>query len=452
MKRRLTTEIFIERSKKVHENKYDYSLTEYNNSTTKVTVICPVHGEFSILPSNHLRGQGCPKCNGRNFSQEEVLKKFNEVHGEMYDYSKVVFRKMKEKVHIICSEHGEFLQTPQKHINGQGCPRCSAQTKAMKRKMTSESFIERANQVHHGKYMYRLLPMKNLHEKITIKCPMHGDFQQIAQDHLNGHGCPICGKQNSFAEEEINTFLLSLGEKTEIHTRNVIPPYELDIYIPNRKIAIEYNGLRWHSEHFKEDKDYHLTKTEMCETQDITLVQIFEDEWLYHTEAVKSFIKSALNKEILSNNFEVKSVDKEQARVFLEKYNIKGFQPSELFLGYFEKNVIRAVLGIELDWKCSINTFATDGLNQNVFEILFKHLITRNEIQYLDFVVDRRFPAICQILEANNFKLEETLPPSHSYVDENKNQRFDSQNESQTFGFNLYRIWDCGYLRYIWKR
>ena len=125
-KRSLTTEEFINRAKKIHGDKYDYSEVEYINNHTKVCIICPEHGEFYMKPENHLiLKQGCPKCYGNvKLSTEEFIKKAKEVHRDKYDYSKVEYINYETKVCIICPEHGEFWQTPHAHLNGQGCPHC----------------------------------------------------------------------------------------------------------------------------------------------------------------------------------------------------------------------------------------------------------------------------------------------------------------------------------------
>ena len=150
---------FIEESIKVHGNKYDYSKVQYKNATDKVTIICPVHGEFTQMPSAHLNGQGCPKCVGKNLSLDEVITKFKTIHGTKYDYSKVVYEEMHKKVCIICPEHGEFMQTPSKHILGQGCRKCSIEEKRTKREVV---------------YYKDLLPRGNS-EIYNILCNFLGD-------------------------------------------------------------------------------------------------------------------------------------------------------------------------------------------------------------------------------------------------------------------------------------
>lgn len=122
---RLTTEEFAEKANKVHEGKYDYSKSEYVNTSTKVCIICPEHGEFWQVPNNHLLGAGCPKCAGKYNDLEFFIERARKVHGDKYDYSKAEYVATNEKVCIICPEHVEFWQTPSGHMNGQGCPSCN---------------------------------------------------------------------------------------------------------------------------------------------------------------------------------------------------------------------------------------------------------------------------------------------------------------------------------------
>lgn len=128
---RLTTEQFIEKAREKHGNKYDYSKVEYVNQLIPVTIICPEHGEFMQLPSNHMKGEGCYKCGrevtkkSRKLSVETIIERFKLAHGEYYDYS-LITRSYKNmsKVPIICPKHGIFYQLLVNHFHGEGCPIC----------------------------------------------------------------------------------------------------------------------------------------------------------------------------------------------------------------------------------------------------------------------------------------------------------------------------------------
>lgn len=135
MPKKLTQEEFIERAVKKHGMKYDYSKTIYKNSMTKVTVTCPIHGDFEVLPERHYgRGDGCPLCRWERAKQsirkvqglttEKFIEKARKVHGDKYDYSKVEYVNNDTPIRIICPEHGEFQQTPHHHLVGSGCQEC----------------------------------------------------------------------------------------------------------------------------------------------------------------------------------------------------------------------------------------------------------------------------------------------------------------------------------------
>lgn len=119
-------EEFIEKSSKIHNNKYDYSKAIYRGDGVKAEIICPDHGEFQQSPSNHLQGRGCLKCSGKQKSNtKEFIKKAKMVHGDIYDYSSVDYVNNRICVEIICFKHGKFPQAPTLHLRKQGCPKCN---------------------------------------------------------------------------------------------------------------------------------------------------------------------------------------------------------------------------------------------------------------------------------------------------------------------------------------
>lgn len=128
---RPTTEQFIAKARVVHGNKYDYSQVDYFNCNTKVCIICPTHGAFSQTPREHLRGFGCSKCRDEQTAKRQTkskdyfLSQCVAVHGNRYDYSKVIYHHGRSKIEIICPVHGSFLQTPDSHLKGRGCPKCA---------------------------------------------------------------------------------------------------------------------------------------------------------------------------------------------------------------------------------------------------------------------------------------------------------------------------------------
>ena len=126
MKYKLTTKEFIERAKEIHGDKYDYSKVEYTGALSKVCIICPIHGEFWQEASSHIKKKnGCPLCNGRIKNTTRFIERAKEIHGDKYDYSKVEYINSTSKICIICPIHGEFWQEPRHHLNSKnGCPIC----------------------------------------------------------------------------------------------------------------------------------------------------------------------------------------------------------------------------------------------------------------------------------------------------------------------------------------
>lgn len=193
MSRRLTTEQFIGKAKFVHGDEYDYSKVVYTHSHSKVKIICKTHGEFEQIAKGHLQGDGCFKCKYLKFTStiEQFIEKAKLVHGDLYDYSKVFYVGAKSKVKIVCKEHGEFEQTPRSHLKKQGCRKCSD----LKRTSTAEQFIEKAKLVHCDLYDYSKVTYVNNKLKVKIICKIHGEFEQTANNHLRGTGCSTCSQE-----------------------------------------------------------------------------------------------------------------------------------------------------------------------------------------------------------------------------------------------------------------
>ena len=123
---KLTTEGFTLMSIKIHGKRYDYSLVDYKNNKTNVKIICREHGIFEQMPCVHLKKHGCPKCfHPKKYTQEEIIKKFKDVHNEDYDYSLVDYVNVRKNVKIICKKHDVFNMKPDSHYNKKyGCPFC----------------------------------------------------------------------------------------------------------------------------------------------------------------------------------------------------------------------------------------------------------------------------------------------------------------------------------------
>lgn len=205
MPKKLTTIEFAERAARVHGGKYDYSATNYSDSRTKVSILCPVHGIFQQSPSSHLRGNGCWQCGRdatglkltgqRNLSTADFIVKAIERHGERYDYSATRYLSAKAKVQILCPLHGSFEQSPDSHLRGCGCPDCANDSRSSKRRLDTATFIQYSKLKHGELYDYSQAQYVVAIQPVTIICREHGPFDMLPYAHYwNGSGCPECSK------------------------------------------------------------------------------------------------------------------------------------------------------------------------------------------------------------------------------------------------------------------
>lgn len=193
------TEEFILKCKKVHCNEpYDYSVTEYINSNTKVKVNCLKHGIFYKNPISLLNGQRCPLCarTGHKYTNEEWIKLAKEKYPQ-FDYSKVNYVNKETKVIIFCNDkdtdgniHGEFAVYPNAFLRGENkCMKCDKENKRIEKQ---KDFINKSEILNNKKYDYSKVFYSDIHTKVCIICPEHGEFWQSPLNHVNGSKCPKC--------------------------------------------------------------------------------------------------------------------------------------------------------------------------------------------------------------------------------------------------------------------
>lgn len=356
----LTTDEFIEKARAIHCDIYDYSKSEYVDYDTKICIICKKHGEFWQSPSTHLSEKGCPKCGqdrmwdkrGR-MTTSKLIDKLIAIHGTEYDYSKVNYISPKHDIEIICPKHGLFFQKPYSHLNGCGCPKCGLDKLSKRFSKTTEEYIEEAKKVHGNEFDYSNLVYRNCRTKVEIICRKHGSFLQSPTSHLKGVKCPMCYAELSTSNNEIEfqNYIKELcdDDKIRLNARNIINPLELDVVNETMKIAIEYNGLYWHSSAKLKDRNYHLNKTKLCRDNGYRLIHIFEDEWINKREIVKSYLEKIFDKNqtiVNGYNTEIKQIDKDLYCRFLEENYINGANDAEIRYGLFHNNSLVSLIGL----------------------------------------------------------------------------------------------------------
>lgn len=330
-KRRMEESDFLKRAEEVHFDTYDYSLVNYIKSSSNIKIICKVHGGFNQNPKDHLRGQGCPKCNaGGRLSLDEFLKRAKGVHSDAYDYSKVEYVHSKKTVTIICKIHGEFHQTPESHIKQRsGCQSCAA--------------------------------------SMTV----------------------------SKGETELYRFVKSLTPDAMRTNRTVIYPKELDIVVPSQKITIEYNGVYWHSDSSNKNTHRHFEKRLKTEKEGYRLISIRSDLWEGRRTQVESIIRNALqsNKEkIFARKCTISSISHSTAKPFLDAYHVQGSRPASQYWGMFYNSMLVAVMTVTYKNKTDsweLIRFATCCNVVGGLSKMWKHITTVNNICAAFSYVDR---------------------------------------------------------------
>lgn len=276
---------FIEQARLIHGDRYDYSKVKYINNRTKVCIICTIHGEFWQRPDAHLHNKGCPKCAGKNLTTEDWIRLAKTIHNDKYDYSKVEYRRCFDRLSIICPIHGEFIQVSHDHLSGNGCPRCAKESTKDKLRKPIQKFITEANEIHNKKYDYSKVEYKNMETKICIICPKHGEFWQTPACHLGGYGCPIC--KESHLEREMRKILIENNIEFESQKKfDWLGRQSLDFYLPKYNIAIEcqgkqHFGLGGWSKTFDLNKiqELDLRKYQLCKEHNVKLLYYTHEDF-----------------------------------------------------------------------------------------------------------------------------------------------------------------------------
>lgn len=189
---------------------------------------------------------------GKAYTQTEIIELIDKIYDKKYDTSKVKYVNRSSKLTLICPIHGDFTKSATDLINKKtGCPICNNEHKREIFSLGRTKFIEKSNDIFHGEYGYDHVDYINNSTKVKITCFKHGDFLCTPANHLKGRGCPICKSENNVYEERLYHFLLTVFDEKDIKRQYkdlwLSDNKSLDFYIDKYKIAIEHQG----SQHFK---------------------------------------------------------------------------------------------------------------------------------------------------------------------------------------------------------
>ena len=388
-KKRHTKEKFIQKAKTIHGNKYNYNQINYKNYHIKLKIYCnKCKKYFKQSPANHLSGKGCPNCSIKlmiekfGYTKKQFIQKAKKIHGNKYDYTKSKYKNYHTRLKIYCNKCKKyFWQIPLNHLKGKGCWKCSPS-----RRRTKEKFIKQAKIIHGNKYTYNQINYKNNNTKIKIyckKCKKY--FYQSPSNHLNGKGCKRCAGTN--LQTEIYDYIHIITQEEILYNdKKAIQPYELDIYIPAKSIAIEVQGLYWHS-YLKEPEEKHINKHinkyTICKEKGITLIQVYENEWRNKKEIVKTILKRYFESGNYNNILEIKY--DEASKLILDNTLQK---PDYADLYYTYNNSLMS-FKLENDQYKIINYYGSKLNN------MLAHFIKKYNPKSITVEVDNRYPNNC---------------------------------------------------------
>ncbi len=288
--KRLSQEEFLQRANSVWSNRWDYRSTSYEKMSEKVSVLCRTHGEFLQFPQAHLKGLvGCALCNGQSpITKEVFIQRLKDLGKEKeFRYEELSLTKggIHQKVRLICASHDEVFESSGWSIlNGRtGCSKCNRFSR-----MTKEKFFSKLSEEMSEKYDYSKVRFSGVLEKVEIICREHGSFFQSIDGHLSGkEGCSQCQKRPGFSqtEDDLAVFVRGLGVSVIQRDRTVLGGKEIDIYLPELRVGIEFNGDYWHGDGFLSSKknttshDLHTNKRRLAEKAGVLLLFVWENDW-----------------------------------------------------------------------------------------------------------------------------------------------------------------------------
>ena len=189
---------FLNKAKERHGGKYIYNIKKFKSIAQKEPIKCVKHDFiFYQVLSDHLRGDyPCPKCRTKYkaYSFEDFEKKSKQIHNKKYEYIENTYVNTKSIVSIVCKKHGVFEQKAANHLTGKGCRECGIIKQKESNMMTTSEFIKRAQIIHSERYIYKNTIYNGTKNNVIIECMKHGIFEQKSKTHLQGCGCPKCGR------------------------------------------------------------------------------------------------------------------------------------------------------------------------------------------------------------------------------------------------------------------
>lgn len=278
---RVTTNEFIDRANIIHNYKYDYSQSVYVNKQTSLKIICPYHGIFDKTPMSHIfKKAGCPKCKGRATNLHEFIEKSKIIHGDKYDYSLSVYNGNKSPIDIVCKEHGLFSQIVNYHLSGCGCPICGGTVKLTTEDFIMKSrFIHGYrygyNEVEYINNQTKVKIFCEKHSHYFHQIP-YSHFGGCGCPFCNE------SKGEKEISTYLDSKFIRYHREFKFDDCKNINPLRFDFYLPDHNLCIEYDGKQHFESmdifggdiEFEKRKSNDRVKDDYCSRNKINLVRI----------------------------------------------------------------------------------------------------------------------------------------------------------------------------------
>jgi len=454
--------------------------SEYKTVETKLRYKCPNGHYRSITFHNFKSGQRCPECSKYKNTKHTITDVKEIFSKEGYKLLTKDYSNNRQKLDVICPQGHNWKTTLHDFIGGNRCSVCWGERRGLSRRLSYE-YVKSEFE----KEGYTLLTdhYDNIYQLLDVICPNGHSWKVNIANFKNNHvRCPKCPTHNSKDEIEIYNYLKKQFTNITSGDRSLIPPLELDIVIPDKKVAIEYCGLYWHSERTGKDRNYHLSKLKKCDDLGYRLITIFEDEWLNKRDLVLSRLNDILNinspNVIYGRKCEIEEIPTAEKNTFLNKNHLQGRDiGSGIKLGAYYKDELVSVM-----------TFSRNSLSKNVhnkkdeYELsrfcskintrvvgiaskLLRYFTRNYDPKYIFSYADKRW-SDGNLYKQLGFSYDHDSAPNYWYLDSTNRVRLHRFNfrKSQLKGMLNYnpnlsewsimqkegytRIWDCGNIKF----
>jgi hypothetical protein len=426
-----------------------------------------------------------------------MLSRFLAVHGTRYGYARAIYKLQQSPVEILCREHGYFWQKPEFHWDGAGCAKCFHERKrGATQKDTLETFTAKVEAAFGSNIVVLTQEYNNSQSYVEVTCGKHGGVLTSKPYRLTAgeNPCPKCNHTKSKKEQDIADFL-AIFTPVVSRDRTILAPRELDIYLPEHNLAVEFCGMYWHSHGDKEstrlNKNRHYDKYVACAEKGIRLITIYETEWDNNPNTVKRLLRSAIGKSrgrLMARKCALKKVCLAEARDFYDKYHPQGGNGIGEHYGLYWKDNLVACMRFTYgandrgkkagsrEW--TLSRFATRVSVTGAASRLFKAFITEFSPDTVKSFSDNRLFS-GGMYEQLGFVLEKEAAPDYSVwsmklglrpkshyqrrllpkrlqehgVEDSFDPDRDPRSESEmTYYMGARRIYDCGKRRWVWVR